>query len=84
LSERGADPSEAETRTYLWDFFGRNAELTAAHFKKHLDDFLKREGLAGCETGTTSEQPGHYAAFCLAPIEHEAALVRALRPQRAR
>ncbi len=76
--------SSAEERTYLWDFFGKNAAPTAAHFKRHLDQFLEREGLGGCETGTISEQPNHNAAFCRAPVAYEAQLVRALRPQRAR
>lgn len=76
-------PSPAEKRTYLWDFFGKSATPTATHFKKHLDEFLLREGLEACETGTLSEQPNHCAAFCRAPVAYEQALVRALRPQRA-
>jgi hypothetical protein len=72
-----------EMRTYLWDFFGKTAGPTAAHFQKHLDEFLLREGLKECETGTLSEQPNHCAAFCRAPVAYEQELVRALRPQRA-
>ena len=72
-----------ERRTYLWDFFGPAAAGTATHFQRHLDGFIEREGLAGCTTGVRSEQPGHHAAFCTAPLELEAAIVRALRPQRA-
>lgn len=72
-----------DKRTYLWDFFGPSAEGTATHFQRHLDGFIEREGLVGCVTGVRSEQPGHHAAFCTAPLELEAALVRALRPQRA-
>ena len=75
--------SDAPRRTYLWDFFGAGAAGTAAHFQRHLDQFLEREGISGCETGLRSERPGHHAAFCTAPIELEAALVRALKPQRA-
>ncbi|MGC4088607.1 MAG: hypothetical protein QM756_12060 [Polyangiaceae bacterium] len=69
-------------RTYLWDFFGARAEPTAVHFQKHLDEFLLRNALTGCETGVRSEQPGHFAAFCRAPLDQEETLVRALRPQR--
>lgn len=68
--------------TYHWDFFGADAEETAAHFQRHLDEFLAREKLDGCETGTGSEEPGHYGAWCRAPQALEAALVRSLRPQR--
>lgn len=74
--------SDAQRRTYLWDFFGPTAAATATHFQHHLDQFLTREGISGCETGVRSEQPGHFAAFCNAPIEVEPALVRALRPKR--
>lgn len=73
----------AETRTYLWDFFGPSAPGTAAHFQRHLDGFIEREGLSDCTTGVRSEQPGHHAAFCTAPLALEATIVRALRPQRA-
>lgn len=68
--------------TYHWDFFGHDAEETAAHFRRHLDEFLAREGLEGCETGTESEQAGHFGAWCQAPESLEPVLVRSLRPQR--
>lgn len=70
-------------RTFYWDFFGPNAERTASHFKQHLDQFLSKNQLAGCETGVASEQPGHFAAFCRTPPAHENALAKSLRPQRA-
>lgn len=73
----------SEPRTFFWDFFGPNAERTAAHFKQHLDQFLEKNALLGCETGTRSERAGHFAAFCRAPESVESALVQSLRPQRA-
>lgn len=72
-----------ERRVYLWDFFGPNAESTAKHFQKHLNGFLSQHDISDCETGVRSEQAGHFAAFCRAPIAREESLVRALRPQRA-
>jgi hypothetical protein len=69
--------------TYLWDFFGPNAEGTAAHFEIHLQQFLAENGITGCETGTESEGEGHRAARCAAP-EPNQAIEKALRPRRRR
>lgn len=69
-------------RQFLWDFFGPRAEQTARHFQKHLDEFLQKNAVAGCETGVASEQPGHFAVFCRAPLSLQDMLVRSLRPQR--
>lgn len=73
----------SERRTLYWDFFGPHAERTAGHFRSHLEQFLEKNALSGCETGVTSERSGHFAAFCRTPAEVEEALVRSLRPQRA-
>lgn len=72
----------ASVATYHWDFFGADAQQTAEHFRIHLDEFLQREGIDGCETGVGSEQPGHVGVWCRADERHEEALVRALKPQR--
>lgn len=72
-----------ELRTFYWDFFGPNAERTALHFKAHLEQFLEKNALAGCETGAASERSGHFAAFCRTPKAVEDALLRSLKPQRA-
>ncbi len=69
--------------TFYWDFFGPRAEPTALHFKKHLDEFLLLNSLLGCETGVSSDGPGHLAAFCRAPSAAQDAIARALRPRRA-
>lgn len=65
-----------------WDFFGPAAPKTAEHFRKHLDEFLAKNAVEGCETGTSSAGPGHQAAFCVAPPEASDGLERALRPRR--
>jgi hypothetical protein len=65
-----------------WDFFGPNAEGSARHFRKHLDEFLSANECAGCSTGVRSEGEGHHAAFCDAPEGAAAAIARALRPRR--
>lgn len=65
-----------------WDFFGPDAEGTARHFRVHLDDFIARGALVGCETGIESAGPGHHAAWCKAPDAAREALMR-LRPRRA-
>jgi pimeloyl-ACP methyl ester carboxylesterase len=66
-----------------WDFFGPTAQGTAEHFHRHLDEFLVREQLEGCETGVETPEPGrHAAAWCRTPEELVAVLSRALKPRR--
>ena len=72
-----------QRRMYLWDFFGPNAHGTATHFREHLLKFMAQHEISDCECGVRSERPGHAAAFCIADVGLEPALVRALRPQRA-
>lgn len=73
-----------ETRPrLLWDFFGPTALGTAEHFHRHLDEFLAREQLTGCETGVLDVEAGrHAAAWCRCPPALVPILVRALRPRR--
>ena len=66
-----------------WDFFGGAAAGTAAHHPRHIDEFLAREGIGGCETGVEAYSPVHHAAWCFTPEAHEQTLIRALRPRRA-
>jgi hypothetical protein len=68
--------------TLVWDFFGPRAEPTALHFQRHLNEFLTRNEIIGCTTGTRSEGRGHCAAYCVAPAASRDAIARALRPQR--
>jgi uncharacterized protein len=68
--------------TFLWDFFGPSAAGTAAHFEKHLKDFLRTHALEGCTTGTASEGEGHMAAYCVTPPSAREAVERSLRPRR--
>lgn len=69
--------------TLYWDFFGPPAEGTAAHFHRHLDEFLVREQLDGCETGVELLEPRrHAAAWCRCPEDLVPVLTRALRPRR--
>jgi hypothetical protein len=70
------------TTCYYWDFFGPDAEQTAVHFRHHLDEFLTRESLLGCETGLMSKGSGHHAAWCRAPEPAGASIARTLRPRR--
>jgi len=68
--------------SFFWDFFGPDAERTAAHFKRHLDQFLERNACAGCETGLSSAGAGHQAVFCRAPERFREGIAAALRPRR--
>jgi hypothetical protein len=78
------DEGPTDHVTYFWDFFGPHSAETAQHFDRHLGEFLKKHGIAGCETGVESEGEGHTAAFCKTPPEACAAIERALRPRRRR
>jgi hypothetical protein len=75
--------SEPAFRRYFWDFFGPNGAGTARHFLVHLDEFLSRHSLSGCETGVVSAGPAHHAVFCIAPAAVQASIESALRPRRS-
>jgi hypothetical protein len=77
-----SESAAVATSTYYWDFFGPNAEQTARHFDEHLRQFLAKNAIAGCETGLESAGAGHFAAFCVAPVEAGQGIERALRPRR--
>jgi uncharacterized protein len=70
------------TVTFLWDFFGPNATGTATHFEKHLREFLQRNALEGCTTGTESEGESHMAAYCVTSQAAVDVVERTLRPKR--
>lgn len=73
----------APTHVLFWDYFGADAMGTATHFRAHLDEFLDREGLEGCETGVEITEPGRSAAaWCRCPEALVATIGRALRPRR--
>ena len=66
----------------FWDFFGPRREGTAQHFLLHLRQFLQKNGCPDMPTGLRSEGAGHQGVFCIPPPEFQAAIERALRPQR--
>jgi hypothetical protein len=68
---------------YIWDYFGPNAEGTAQHFLRHLEQYWAKLGLEGCEAGLESEQAGHHAVWCRTPPTADAAILQ-LRPKRRR
>ena len=69
-------------KVFFWDFYGPNAKGTAEHFAHHVEEFLAREALVGCETGTISERANHHAAWCKTPPELESVIQSSLRPKR--
>lgn len=71
-------------KTFYWDFHGPRAEGTARHFRTHLDEFLARERIVGCETGVEELGAAHWAAWCRAGQEACEPVSRALRPRRQR
>ena len=71
-------------KALYWDFFGPDAEGTAQHFRKHLDEFLAAEPITGCEITLESAAAGHHAVCCRAPADAAPRLIERLRPRRAR
>ena len=71
-------------RIYYWDFFGPRAAQIAAHHRKHVDEFLAREAIPGCETGLETAGGNHHAAWCKAPPEAWEVILSALKPKRVR
>ncbi len=71
-------------KALYWDFFGPDAEGTAVHFRKHLEEFLVAEAVDGCELALESAGPGHSAICCRTPEPALALLTQRLRPRRAR
>jgi hypothetical protein len=66
---------------FHWDFFGPDAETTAKHFLKHIDDFCARNGIRDYEHGITRQ-----VVRCTAVLEcdeqHLKVIREALRPVR--
>lgn len=69
-------------RRLYWDFHGGQAPGTAEHFRRHLDEFLAREGIEGCSTGTEGYTALHHAAWCDTPADHAELIIARLRPRR--
>lgn len=83
LIERVAHAFLLEPRPrLLWDYRGPQAQGTAEHFLRHLDEFLEREGFEGCATGVQALGPAHSACFCVCAEGQVAKLGPALRPHR--
>jgi hypothetical protein len=59
-----ANPAKALQSTLYWDFFGPNAAQTAAHFQKHLSQFLLGNAIAARLIELKSEQEFHMAVVC--------------------
>lgn len=74
--------SEPACRTYFWDFFGPRSQLTAAHFKRHLQGFLEQHGIGQLALVDAAVAPFHHAVGVVTPPEHFELIERALRPKR--
>ena len=74
--------SDAELRTYFWDFFGPRAEPTAAHFQRHLRGFLEQHGIGTLPVVAEAPTPLHHAIGVQTPAAHWELVEKALRPKR--
>lgn len=70
------------TRTFFWDFVGPRSEQIARHHAKHVEEFLAREKLEGCEVGVEVPTPMRATAWCKAPEAVAEPIARALKPPR--
>jgi len=75
--------SEPEFRTYFWDFFGPRAGPTAAHFERHLHEFLRQHGVTELAVRLETHGPGHSAVGLTTPPAHFELIEKALRPRRS-
>lgn len=66
----------------LWDFRGPHAQGIAQHHATHLDEFLRREGLAAVSGSECLEQ-GHWTAWLIVERHEADRLRQVLRPNRA-
>lgn len=67
---------------FCWDFYGPDGGGTAAHFARHLREFVAKNALEGCATGTEQVGPMHAFAHCTAEGPAAEVIRRALRPHR--
>lgn len=66
---------------FHWDFFGPDAEPTAEHFLKHLDEFCAREGITAHRHWVT-KLPVRCTAVLECDEKHLKLVRDALRPVR--
>lgn len=69
--------------TFFWDFIGPRAEQIAAHHVTHVNEFLAREKLDGCQSGVTKAAQFRCTAWVKAPAEVAPLIARALKPPRS-
>ena len=69
--------------TLIWDFHGGDAQKTAEHHVKHLEEFMAREKFEYAATFTQSNADNHCMA-CMTVQEKDVFTLRdALKPARA-
>ena len=67
----------------IWDFHGGDAQKTAEHHVRHLEEFMLREKIEMIRTGVESFEDWHQMA-CLVVHEKDIPVLRdALKPHRA-
>ncbi|UKN01875.1 hypothetical protein K6119_19310 [Paracrocinitomix mangrovi] len=67
----------------IWDFHGGDAEKTAQHHVRHLEEFMQREELECLRTTVLSNADYHFMA-CMTVNEKDVMILRdSLKPHRA-
>lgn len=70
------------SRCLAWDFYGGDALGTATHFAGHVEQFLRREGITAPSPIVTQEDESWASVSLETPAEHDALILRVLRPHR--
>lgn len=69
--------------TLIWDFHGGDAQKTAEHHVRHLEEFMSREKFEFVRAFSQSNADNHCMA-CLTVFEKDVFTIRdVLKPQRA-
>ncbi|MGO3183498.1 MAG: hypothetical protein ACTIJ9_11775 [Aequorivita sp.] len=66
----------------IWDFRGPNAQPTAEHHIKHLNEFAKAENLQNSFTGQEKISEMHHIAFMVVEKQLMNTLRESLKPTR--
>ena len=66
----------------IWDFRGPQAERTAEHHRKHLDEYAFAEALSTPVTGVEMVNDMHHIAFLVVDPDQMKPVRDALKPHR--
>lgn len=66
----------------IWDFHGPNSKPIAEHHIKHLDEFVRLEGIKNTFSLVEKISSMHHSASLIVAMEHMNSLREKLKPHR--